>query len=305
MIGAVSLGATLEELQRWGGSTPARIVVVAVVALVARAFAVGAIRRVVDQAVRRSTEHRSDGGGRGTLGLEVSERARQRTLTMGSLLRSIVTFVIGSIAILTILDLLGVPLRPLLASAGVAGVTLGFGAQSLVKDFLAGVCMILEDQYGVGDVIDTGEAIGTVEEVSLRVTRLRDANGVIWYVRNGEIVRIANRSQGWSTALVDVPVSYQADIDEAIDVVGAVVHDLATDGTWGELLIEEPEVLGVEAVGGGTVTIRVLAKCLPDKHWGVQRAIRRRCKEALDAAGIAGPPAFAPPTTSTSTGGPA
>lgn len=305
MIGAVSLGATLEELQRWGGSTPARIVVVAVVALVARAFAVGAIRRVVDQAVRRSTEHRSDGGGRGTLGHEVSERARQRTLTMGSLLRSIVTFVIGSIAILTILDLLGVPLRPLLASAGVAGVALGFGAQSLVKDFLAGVFMILEDQYGVGDVIDTGEAIGTVEEVSLRVTRLRDANGVIWYVRNGEIVRIANRSQGWSTALVDVPVSYQADIDEAIDVVGAVVHDLATDGTWGELLIEEPEVLGVEAVGGGTVTIRVLAKCLPDKHWGVQRAIRRRCKEALDAAGIAGPPAFAPPTTSTSTGGPA
>ena len=120
-----------------------------------------------------------------------SERQRQRVETVGSLLRSIVTFVVVTLAVLTIMGLLGIPLGPLLTSAGIAGVALGFGAQSLVKDFLAGVSMILEDQYGVGDVIDTGEAIGTVEEVTLRITRLRDANGVTWYVRNGEIIRIA------------------------------------------------------------------------------------------------------------------
>ena len=124
---------------------------------------------------------------------------------MGSLLRSIVTFVVVTLAVLTVMALLGIPLGPLLASAGVAGVALGFGAQSLVKDFLSGIFMIIEDQYGVGDVIDTGEAIGTVEEVSLRITRLRDANGITWYVRNGEIIRIGNRSQGCSTAIVDMP----------------------------------------------------------------------------------------------------
>ena len=142
------------------------------------------------------------------------ERHRQRTLTMGSLLRSIVTFVVVTlITVLTVMAIVGIPLGPLLASAGVGGVALGFGAQSLVKDFLSGIFMILEDQYGVGDVIDTGEAIGTVEEVTLRVTRLRDASGVIWYVRNGEIIRVGNKSQGWSTAIVDMPVSYAENVE--------------------------------------------------------------------------------------------
>ena len=128
---------------------------------------------------------------------------------MGAILKSTSTFVIFTLALLTVMATVGLPLGPLLASAGVGGVALGFGAQSLVKDFLSGIFMILEDQYGVGDVIDTGEAVGTVEDVTLRVTRLRDASGIVWYVRNGEIVRIGNRSQGWSTALVDIPVGLQ------------------------------------------------------------------------------------------------
>ncbi len=135
---------------------------------------------------------------------------------MGAILKSTSTFAISAMAILTVMGLLGLPLGPLLASAGVGGVALGFGAQSLVKDFLSGIFMIVEDQYGVGDVIDTGEAIGTVEDVTLRVTRLRDGNGVVWYIRNGEIVRIGNRSQGWSTAVVDTAVAYDEDIDRAI-----------------------------------------------------------------------------------------
>ena len=127
------------------------------------------------------------------------ERRRQRTETLGTVLRSLVTATVFSVAFVMILDELAIPIAPLLASAGVAGVALGFGAQSLVKDFISGVFMLVEDQYGVGDVIDTGEAIGTVEDVTLRVTRLRDGNGVVWYVRNGEIVRVGNRSQGSSS----------------------------------------------------------------------------------------------------------
>ena len=157
----------------------------------------------------------------------LSERRRQRTETLGSVLRSLVTTIVFGVAFVMILDEVGIPIAPLLASAGVAGVALGFGAQSLVKDFLSGIFMILEDQYGVGDVIDTGEAIGKVEDVTLRVTRLRDGNGVVWYVRNGEIIRVGNRSQGWSTAIVDLPVAYTEDVER----VQAILREaLQADG---------------------------------------------------------------------------
>ena len=146
--------------------------------------------------------------------------------------------------------LLGIPLGPLLASAGVAGVALGFGAQSLVKDFLSGIFMILEDQYGVGDVIDTGEAIGTVEEVTLRITRLRDANGVTWYVRNGEIIRVGNRSQGFATAIVDMPVSYAESVERVVAVIREAATAMGADPEWADKFVEEPEVLGVESIVG-------------------------------------------------------
>jgi small conductance mechanosensitive channel len=219
-----------------------------------------------------------------------NERNQQRVETMGSLLRSIVTFVVATHAVLTIMALVGIPLGPLLASAGVAGVAIGFGAQSLVKDFLSGVFMILEDQYGVGDVIDTGEAIGTVEEVTLRITRLRDANGVTWYVRNGEIIRIGNRSQGFATALVDMPVSYTENVDRVVAVIRETVAAMGADPVWSDKLVEEPEVLGVESISGATMTIRTVAQCVPGENFAVQREMRERIKSALDAAGVQAPP---------------
>src|SRR5690606_18463699 len=197
------------------------------------------------------------------------ERQSQRVSTLGSLLRSVVTFVIVLITILTIMQVIGLPLGPVLASAGVGGVALGFGAQSLVKDFLSGGFMIFEDQYGVGDIIDTGEAIGTVEEVGLRVTRLRDASGVIWYIRNGEIVRIGNRSQGWSVATVDTEVSYAENAERVIDLITQVTHGLDDDPAWAERLLEEPSVVGVESIVGATMTIRTFAKCAPNQHFAV------------------------------------
>jgi small conductance mechanosensitive channel len=217
------------------------------------------------------------------------ERHRQRTLTMGSLLRSIVTFVVALITVLTVMSTVGIDLAPVLATAGVGGVALGFGAQSLVKDFLSGIFMIFEDQYGVGDVIDTGEAVGTVEEVSLRVTRLRDGQGVVWYIRNGEIIRIGNKSQGWSTAVVDIPVAYSENLDVVIPLIRDVVHQLDSEPDWQDKLLEEPRVVGVESMTGSVVTIRVLAKTAPEQQYGVSREIRERVKAAFDQHGIKAP----------------
>jgi moderate conductance mechanosensitive channel len=274
---------------------PLRIVLIVIGALVLRWVAHRAIRTVVDEAVSRADRHERAGAGRvlpsvtGT----TRERRRQRALTMGSLLRSIATFGIAAVALLTVMAEVGLPLAPLLTSAGIGGIALGFGAQALVKDFLSGVFMIIEDQYGVGDVIDTGEATGTVEEVSLRVTRLRDATGVVWFIRNGEIVRVGNRSQGWAVATIDVPVSYDEDPHRVIGLLQEVVVAVHQDPVWADKLLEVPTVAGVESVTGGTMTVRIFARTLPGEQFGIPREIRERAKRSFDAAGVRGP-AIAP-----------
>jgi moderate conductance mechanosensitive channel len=218
-------------------------------------------------------------------------RRTQRAETIGAVLRSVVAIVIWSIAALTILEALGVNLAPLIAGAGIVGIALGFGAQSLVRDFLSGLFMLVEDQYGVGDVIDTGVANGTVEGVSLRTTRLRDADGVVWHVPNGAIVRVGNESQQWSRAVVDVEVAYQADLAAATDVISQVADQLAQDDTFSALILAAPSVLGVESLGPARVVIRVVVRTRPQEQWRVARELRLRIKAALDAADIAAPPA--------------
>ena len=214
------------------------------------------------------------------------------------MLRSVVTIVIATLAVLTIMATLGVPLAPLLASAGVGGVALGFGAQSLVRDFLSGIFMIVEDQYGVGDTIDTGEVIGTVEDVSLRVTRLRDRNGVIWYVRNGEILRVGNHSQGWSIAAIAVPFALDADIAKVTQVLTAALEGLPDRD---DRVIEDPSVV-IESMSAGTITVRVSARCVPTVNLDVQRDLRVQVKEALDAAGISMAAPVVVPSASPTTG---
>jgi small conductance mechanosensitive channel len=285
---------TLETVQAWLVTDGLRILLTLVLAVVALSVLRRLIDRVVDTMTSRSAQRLAESGRAGraiaaATGL-ADERQRQRVETVASLLRSIVTFVVVTLAVLTIMALVGIPLGPLLASAGVAGVALGFGAQSLVKDFLAGVFMIMEDQYGVGDVIDTGEAIGTVEEVTLRITRLRDAAGVTWYVRNGEIVRIGNTSQGYATAIVDMPVSYAENVERVLAVVRDTATAMGEDPAWEERFVEPPEVLGVESIVGSTMTIRVLARCVPGENFAVQRELRERLKVALDEAGVQAPP---------------
>ena len=289
-----ALTGFLEDAQRWALSDGVRLLVVIVLAVVARWALHRVIGRVVATMTSKSASRLAGSGRAGKVLANATglahERHRQRVETMGSLLRSIVTFVVAVLTVLTLMDMVGIPLGPLLASAGVGGVALGFGAQSLVKDFLAGIFMILEDQYGVGDVIDTGEAIGTVEEVTLRVTRLRDADGVTWYVRNGEVIRIGNKSQGFSTALVDMPVSYAENAERVIAIIREVAVAMGADPEWEDRLTEEPKVLGVETISGSTMTIRTIAQCAPGENFAVQRELRERIKNALDAAGVKAPP---------------
>ncbi|WP_343906277.1 mechanosensitive ion channel family protein [Nocardioides aquiterrae] len=218
--------------------------------------------------------------------LATQTRRVQRAKTMGDLLKSVITGLLVAVIGTMVLSELGVDIAPIIASAGIIGIALGFGAQSLVKDFLSGVFMIFEDQYGVGDVVDVGEASGTVEAVSLRVTRLRDLNGTVWYVPNGAILRVGNMSQNWSRAVVDVNVAYHEDLVRAQRVLREVAHDLWEDEDFSDLIIEEPEVTGVEVFGPESVTLRVLIKTAPMEQWGVARALRQRIKARFDHEGI-------------------
>src|SRR5829696_2905145 len=214
-------------------------------------------------------------------------RRTQRAETIGAVVRSVVSITIWSIAVLTVLEILGINLGPLIAGAGIVGVALGFGAQSLVKDFLSGMFMLMEDQYGVGDVIDVGVATGTVEGVSLRTTRLRDIDGVVWHVPNGTILRVGNKSQQWSRAVVDVPVAFQADTGAATEVIRAVADEVWHDPGFASTILAEPSVLGVESLAPGRVVIRVVARTRPQEQWRVERELRVKIKAALDEAGIA------------------
>lgn len=216
----------------------------------------------------------------------VSERRRQRAHTTGSLLRNIASVVILGSAAFSVLGEIGFNLAPFLASASIIGLAVGFGAQNLVKDFLSGVFMLLEDQYGVGDIIDVGTAKGTVEAVTLRVTRLRDVNGVVWYVRNGEILRVGNESQNWARAVLDIPVSPDEDISKVRKVLLAVAVELAAEPPWDELILDEPAVWGVQALTNEAVTIRLVVKTAPGKQSEISREIRERVKKAFDNAGI-------------------
>lgn len=213
------------------------------------------------------------------------ERRRQRAEAIGSVLRSLVTAFVFSIAVLMVLKELGFDLAPLLASAGIAGVALGFGAQSLVKDLIAGLFMLLEDQYGVGDTVDLGEATGVVEAVGLRITSVRDGRGVLWYIRNGEIIRVGNKSQGWAMVVVDMPIGF-ARMNEATEVMRAAAARVAEDPELAPDFVDPPEVLGIEQITVDGAVIRTVAKTSAEGQLAISRALRRRLAEALEESGI-------------------
>jgi len=260
----------------WAIGKPLSILIIVVGALVVRWLAIKAIDRVVKRAASTPLP-----GGRSAF-----NRRAQRAQSLGTLLKSITTTVVFGIAFVMVLSEIGINVAPILASAGVLGLAIGFGAQNLVKDFLSGVMMMIEDQYGVGDAVDLGEAIGTVENVGLRVTRVRDVDGTVWYVRNGEILRVGNQSQNWARTVLDITVGYAEDLNRVRDVLVDVAHSLWEDEDYKDIIIEEPEVWGVQNLGPEGVVMRVTLKTAPMQQWAVAREMRERTKARFDHEGI-------------------
>ena len=283
-----------QQARDWLVGVPLQILGGLVIAFVVQLVLKRIINRVVTRASERAKRERLAQMRQITRTAELSDlllnqRTEQRAAAIGTLLRSVIAITVWTVAVLMILPLLGVNVAPLLASAGVIGVALGFGAQTLVKDYLSGIFLIIEDQYGVGDIVDVGEAVGTVEEVALRYTRLRDLSGVVWYVRNGEILRVANRSQGWTLAVVDIPIAYNENLDRVREIVERVAVDMDEDPDYDDLLLGRPSFAGVESMSGEAVIIRITAKAAPEKQISVARTIRERMKLAFDRAGIVVP----------------
>jgi len=274
--------------------TPLQIAVIVVVAMVTRWILLRIIGRIAEGIANGS-------GGLGRLDDRLagataflsspltSARREQRARTTASVLKSATTAVVAVVAGLTVLDTVGARITPLLASAGVLGVALGFGAQTMIKDLIAGIFMIVEDQYGVGDVVDLGEVNGTVESVGLRVTRVRDADGTVWYVRNGEILRVGNRSQGWARAVLDVGLSAGTDVVRAQALLLEVARSLDKDPDFTGVVIEEPKVWGLEAVSADGVAVRLVVKTQPLRQWTVARELRRRILDAFATEGLPRP----------------
>ncbi len=293
----------LAQMVDWLMERPLKVFVIVILAYVVNRLVRRSIRRFVDRMVAdreqrhiEREEREVEDGRFADLEdkavqkardlLARAERSKQRARTLGTVLESIATFTIYTLAALIALAEFEINLGPLIAGAGIVGIALGFGAQTIVKDFLSGIFMIVEDQYGVGDVVDLGDASGVVETVSLRTTQIRDVEGAVWYFPNGEIRRVANKSQLWARAVLDIEVAYDTDIEHAKQVIKE-----AADAIWQEhradaTILEEPEVWGVEQLGESSVVIRLVVKTEPGEQWVAGRVIRQRIKEALDAAGI-------------------
>ena len=273
-------------------ATPATILLIVIVAFVANRLVRRGIKRLTGTLTDPEAQERLRGlrsrAPRSILDSgSHSLRSGARARTLGTVLRSIASVVIWTIAITMILAELGVNLGPLIAGAGIAGVAIGFGAQSLVKDFLAGIFMLVEDQFGVGDIIDAGDMTGTVEAITLRTTRLRDVNGTVWHIPNGSFTRVGNLSQQWARALLDVEVAYGTDLDRAEEVIRRVADELWREQAWAGKVLEAPEIWGVERVEPDVVALRLVVKTRPASQFPVVRELRRRLADAFVDAGIA------------------
>ena len=286
---------SLAEVAQWMIDTPMRIAIVLLVAWILTRVARRLIRRSArglagsaeDGALTRVTQ--TMGVGPAVAG---GTRSTARAEALQQVLGNVAATIIWIIAALLVLGELNVNLAPLLAGAGIAGVALGFGAQQMVRDYLSGIYIVSEDQFGPGDSIDLLDVSGTVEEVSLRSTKIRDVDGVLWTVANGEILKVGNASKGWSRARLDVVVAYGSDLRRAMEVIQVAAEELREDDDWGSDLLETPEMLGVQQLAADGVTIRLVVKVRPGRQFALARELQLRIKEALETAGIAVPLPF-------------
>lgn len=253
-------------------STVFAIIVVVIAMIVALRLLGVAVRAVARGILQREREP----------GRELAQKAK----TLSHVVETTGRVLVFTIALLTILSLLGRDITPLLASAGIAGIAIGFGAQNLVKDWLGGFFILLENQYSVDDVIKVGDHVGAVEKLDLRKTVLRNAEGAAIVIPNGEVRIVTNLTKEWSRVVMDVGIPYEEDIDHAIEVLRQIGQEVEADEELGKLILEAPEVLGVEALGEQKVTIRFWVKTLPARQWTVARALRVLVKRRFEEAGI-------------------
>jgi small-conductance mechanosensitive channel len=264
--------------------TPVKIVIIVLSALVLNRIMRRGIRRLTDRLGKATADH-----GDSVVTERSVERAEQRASTSGSLLRSVSTAVIYSMALILMFEAFGISMIPIIASAGVLAIAIGFGAQSVIEDLLRGVFMLAEDQFGVGDRVNVGPVNGYVERVTLRTTVIRDTQGTLWHVPNSEIDWVANEAQETSRATIEIGVSYSADLDEAMQVLLRAAEDAAADPVWQEHVTRAPEVSGVQELADDAVNIRVIVWVDAGERRKFERHLRRQLKEALDTAGIGMP----------------
>jgi moderate conductance mechanosensitive channel len=254
-------------------------------------FALWGVSRVIDRVVDRVvSDVKVHHGAEDTKALEASPveamRQVQRARTLGTVLNAFAKWTIWIIVVIMVLTEFGVAVTPLIASVGILGAALGFGAQSLVKDVLNGLFMVFEDQLGVGDIVTLGEITGVVERVGIRVTEIRDANGTLWFIRNGEVLQVGNFSQDWARIILDVPVPYTLDVDEAQEALLAAAKEFAAEPEWRRKVLEDPEMWGIESISHEALMVRLTVKVRAGEQFVLKRALHRYVKSALDRRGI-------------------
>lgn len=272
------------ETTSWVIGAPIKIILIIAGALILNRLARALISRGM-----RTIGSATEAHGHGVVRDRSVERAEARAETLGSLLRSVATATIYAIAIIMILEIFGVGIVPIIASAGVLSIAIGFGAQSIVEDLLRGVFMLAEDQFGVGDRIALEHVNGTVERITLRTVVLRDEQGTVWHVPNSEINFVANENQLTSRATLNIGVAYNTDLERAITVLTKAVKEAAADPDWADVVTQEPEVLGVQALAVDDVQIRIIVWVLAGERRRFERHLRLKIKEALDEAKIVMP----------------
>ena len=282
----------LAEIANWLVDRPLRVLIVLIITWIAARLARRWVRRAVARLIAPTSTPRER---LERMGIDIPSRLGQvgpdprrtaRAASISQVLSNTAIVTIWTIGAITVLDIIGIELGPLVAGAGIAGVALGFGAQSLVKDCIAGLFMLAEDQYGIGDVVDLGEAVGVVEEVSLRTTVLRGIDGTVWHVPNGVVQRVGNKSQLWSVAVLDVDVAYDTDLVRARELLHRAASEVCESEEFAEHVLESPTVLGVETLGADGVTVRLTVKVEPGTQWGLQRALREHVKSVFDRESI-------------------
>lgn len=271
-----------------------RIGLILIGAIVLRSLLLLSVKRVVKTVVSGVKPKASGRDGEQPRSAPKSEasplakaRVVQRARTMGTVLGNLITWSVSILAVTMVLSELGVAIGALIAGAGIVGAALGFGAQSLVRDLISGLFIVFEDQFGVGDSVDLGMATGVVETVGLRVTQVRDVEGVLWYVRNGEIIRVGNQSQGWSRVVLDVALPYEVDLAKAQAAIATAANEVAARKEFKADIIGAPDVWGLQVLSGDSLVIRLVQQVRPAAQDNVARSLRLAVKEALDKSKIA------------------